>query len=60
VTVLHVTHSREDAERLADVLLRLENGRVIAVAKGQDDGEKVLSAEIAPEAPAKRGLAPSQ
>jgi molybdate/tungstate transport system ATP-binding protein len=29
VTVLHVTHSREDAERLADVLLRLEGGRVV-------------------------------
>jgi molybdate/tungstate transport system ATP-binding protein len=30
VTALHVTHSREDAERLADVVLRVENGKVIA------------------------------
>lgn len=28
VTVLHVTHSREDAERLASVLLRLQDGVV--------------------------------
>jgi ABC-type sugar transport system ATPase subunit len=31
VTVLHVTHSREDAQRLADVLLRLDNGRITVV-----------------------------
>lgn len=30
VTALHVTHSREDAERLADVILRIEDGKVIA------------------------------
>jgi len=30
VTALHVTHSREDAERLADVILRIENGKVVA------------------------------
>ena len=29
VTVLHVTHSRAEAERLADVRFRLEGGRVI-------------------------------
>jgi ABC-type sugar transport system ATPase subunit len=28
VTVLHVTHSRREAERLGDVILRLEDGRV--------------------------------
>jgi len=28
VTVLHVTHSREEAERLADRLLRLEDGQI--------------------------------
>jgi molybdate/tungstate transport system ATP-binding protein len=26
VTALHVTHSREDAERLATLMLRIENG----------------------------------
>lgn len=30
VTALHVTHNREDAERLADIILRLENGKVVA------------------------------
>ena len=30
VTALHVTHSREDAEQLADVILQIENGQVIA------------------------------
>ncbi len=29
VTVLHVTHSRREAESLADVLFRLENGRIV-------------------------------
>lgn len=29
VTVLHITHNAIDAERLADVVLRLENGKVI-------------------------------
>lgn len=29
VTVLHVTHSREDADRLGTVRLRMENGRVV-------------------------------
>ncbi len=29
VTVLHVTHSRAEAERLGDVVLRLEGGRVV-------------------------------
>lgn len=29
VTVLHVTHNREDAEHLADLRLRLEDGKVI-------------------------------
>jgi ABC-type sugar transport system ATPase subunit len=29
VTALHVTHSHEDADRLADVILRIENGKVI-------------------------------
>jgi ABC-type sulfate/molybdate transport systems ATPase subunit len=28
VTVLHVTHNRSEAERLADVLFRLEDGKV--------------------------------
>ena len=28
VTVLHITHSRSDAARLADVMLRLRDGRV--------------------------------
>jgi len=28
-TILHVTHSHEDAQSLADVLFRIENGRVI-------------------------------
>ena len=31
VTVLHVTHQRSEAARLADLLLRLENGRVTEV-----------------------------
>jgi molybdate/tungstate transport system ATP-binding protein len=31
VTMLHVTHSREDAERLADVVLRISEGKVIEV-----------------------------
>jgi len=30
VTVLHVTHSRAEADRLADVRFRLEDGRVVA------------------------------
>ncbi|MBI3986208.1 MAG: ABC transporter ATP-binding protein [Lentisphaerae bacterium] len=30
VTALYVTHSREDAERLADVRLRLDNGTIVA------------------------------
>jgi ABC-type sugar transport system ATPase subunit len=32
VTVLHVTHSRPEAERLADVRFRLEGGRLVAEA----------------------------
>ena len=31
ITVLHVTHSRHEAEQLAEVRLRLENGKVTAV-----------------------------
>lgn len=31
VTVLHITHSREEANRLADRVLVLQNGRVLAV-----------------------------
>lgn len=30
VTALHVTHSREDAEQLADVILQIEDGQVLA------------------------------
>ena len=30
VTVLHVTHNAADAERLADLVLRLDNGKVNA------------------------------
>jgi len=30
VTALHVTHNREDADELADVILRIEDGKVIA------------------------------
>jgi molybdate/tungstate transport system ATP-binding protein len=30
VTVLHVTHNRAEADRLADVRFRVENGRVVA------------------------------
>ena len=30
VTVLHVTHNAIDADRLADMVLRLENGKVNA------------------------------
>jgi ABC-type sugar transport system ATPase subunit len=30
VTVLHVTHNHEDADRLADQVIRLENGRIVA------------------------------
>lgn len=30
ITVLHVTHNASDADRLADMVLRLEGGRVIA------------------------------
>lgn len=30
VTVLHVTHSRTEAERLADVRFRIDDGRVVA------------------------------
>ncbi len=32
VTVLHVTHSRREARRLADTLLRLEHGKVVRAA----------------------------
>jgi ABC-type sulfate/molybdate transport systems ATPase subunit len=32
VTVLHITHNRREAARLADVVLRLENGRVLPQA----------------------------
>jgi ABC-type sugar transport system ATPase subunit len=32
VTVLHVTHNRAEAERLADVRFRIDGGRVIAEA----------------------------
>lgn len=34
VTVLHVTHDRNEAARLADLLLRIENGRVERVEAG--------------------------
>jgi ABC-type sugar transport system ATPase subunit len=30
VTALHVTHNREDADRLANVILRIEDGKVIS------------------------------
>ena len=30
VTALHVTHNREDADELADVILRIEDGKVMA------------------------------
>ncbi|MCX7885626.1 MAG: ATP-binding cassette domain-containing protein, partial [Verrucomicrobiae bacterium] len=30
VTVLHVTHSPTDAEQLADMVFRLQDGRIIA------------------------------
>ena len=33
VTVLHVTHDRNEAARLADVLLRIDHGRVEAVER---------------------------
>lgn len=33
VTVLHVTHSAADADRLADLVLRLEEGRVTALRR---------------------------
>lgn len=32
VTVLHVTHSRSEAERLADVLFRIDDGKVLEVS----------------------------
>jgi ABC-type sugar transport system ATPase subunit len=35
VTVLHITHSRREAERLGDVRLRLEEGRIIDESVGQ-------------------------
>jgi ABC-type sugar transport system ATPase subunit len=35
LTVLHVTHHRDEAARLAQVLFRLENGRVMQAAAGQ-------------------------
>ena len=38
VTVLHVTHSTEEAERLADRVLVLENGAVKAQANGANAG----------------------
>ena len=31
VTTLHVTHNRDEAEQLADHLLRIEFGRVVQV-----------------------------
>jgi ABC-type sugar transport system ATPase subunit len=34
LTVLHVTHSRDEAESLGDVVLRFENGRVTADESG--------------------------
>lgn len=34
VTVLHVTHTRTEADRLADVVLELDGGRVAAAGKG--------------------------
>jgi ABC-type sulfate/molybdate transport systems ATPase subunit len=32
VTVLHVTHSLEEAHRLADVVLRLHDGQIEAIS----------------------------
>ena len=36
LTVLHVTHHRLEAARLAHVLLRLENGRVVETSRRED------------------------
>jgi ABC-type molybdate transport system ATPase subunit len=33
VTVLHVTHTRSEADRLADLVFRLENGTVNAAGR---------------------------
>ena len=38
VTVLHVTHSRREADRLSDCLLELEDGEVRRVPAGREDG----------------------
>ena len=38
VTVLHVTHSRDEARRLGDVVLRLDDGRIAAESRSGLEG----------------------
>jgi len=56
VTTLHITHSRADARRLADVVFRLEEGRVrrVSIAELQQQGSPAASdpAEAEPSAAA--------
>ena len=40
VTVLHVTHSRAEAELLGDLVLRFEGGRVAAEDRGASPGDQ--------------------
>jgi molybdate/tungstate transport system ATP-binding protein len=42
VTVLHVTHNREDADNLADSILRMEGGRVVAQTAADSLTEPVI------------------
>lgn len=43
VTVLHVTHSRTEAERLGDLVLRLDDGRVEVMMPGQEHHHTSIS-----------------
>jgi molybdate/tungstate transport system ATP-binding protein len=38
-TILHVTHNRDEAERLADCLLRIEGGKVIVETKNSENAK---------------------
>jgi molybdate/tungstate transport system ATP-binding protein len=44
VTVLHITHSREEARRLADRVLLLQEGKVIAEAAAEAGSDQVRAA----------------
>jgi ABC-type sulfate/molybdate transport systems ATPase subunit len=38
VTVLHITHSQAEAERLGDMVFRLQDGRIETLAGRASDG----------------------